>query len=74
MSINSIKELLFQGEFNKALELIDQLPSEDQLRGAVYKSGILLAKGQYNQYFQILDKIIEKGKQQNDRFVPTIIP
>ena len=69
MSITSIKELFFQGEFEKASDLIEQLPSEDQLRGAVYKSGILLVTGQYQQYFQLVDEIIEKGRQQDDPFV-----
>ncbi|MHA2247134.1 MAG: tetratricopeptide repeat protein [Candidatus Hodarchaeales archaeon] len=69
MSINSIKELFFEGEFNRALDLIEKLPIKDKIRGAVYKSGILLAKGQYQQYFQLIDEIIEKRKQENDRFV-----
>ncbi|MFX1286047.1 MAG: tetratricopeptide repeat protein [Promethearchaeota archaeon] len=68
MSNNSIKALFFEGEFNKALNLIDQLPVKDKLKGSVYKSGILLAKGQYQEYFNLIDEIIEKGNEQGDRF------
>lgn len=69
MSINSIKLLFYEGEFDKALDLIEQLPIKDKLRGTVYKSGILLVKGQYQEYYQLIDEITEKGKQENDRFV-----
>lgn len=69
LSINSIKELFFEGEFNKALNLIERLPIKDKLRGSVYKCGILLAKGQYQQFFYLIDEIFEKGKQENDPFV-----
>ncbi|MFX0208088.1 MAG: hypothetical protein ACFFDT_19030, partial [Candidatus Hodarchaeota archaeon] len=66
---NSIKKLFFGGELNKALDLIEQLPVKDKLRGSVYKSGIFLVKGQYQQFFQLINEISEKGKQESDRFV-----
>jgi tetratricopeptide (TPR) repeat protein len=69
LSINSIKSLFYEGEFNKALDLIEKLPDTEKLRGAVYKSGILLAKGQYQQYYQLIDEITKKGEQRKDRFV-----
>lgn len=64
--IDEIKNHFYQLNFEKAVELINQLPKHLRLQGRVFESAILFIKGRYHESIELTDQILELSKKNND--------
>ncbi|MFX0150680.1 MAG: tetratricopeptide repeat protein [Candidatus Hodarchaeota archaeon] len=67
MSYKEAFKLFVQGNFEKSLAMIKQLPPKDVLRGLGVKSHILLCKGLLKESLRLSSEVIQKSKEINDR-------
>ncbi|MFX0123808.1 MAG: tetratricopeptide repeat protein [Candidatus Hodarchaeota archaeon] len=67
MSYNEIDKLMKEGDYDKALTLIEQLPPEEVSRGLSAKCGILSVRGQHQDAIQLANEVIHESKEKSDQ-------
>ncbi len=61
------------GKFDEALQMIEDLPSEDYIEGLILKGRILVRKGEFNEAFEVAQRALSQIKSSLQRLKAFII-
>ncbi|MFX0125698.1 MAG: tetratricopeptide repeat protein [Candidatus Hodarchaeota archaeon] len=73
MKYPKITTLMNRGKFDEAIQLIESLPSEDCIKGLIFKSRILVMKGEFNEAFEVAQRALSQIKSSLQRLKVFII-
>jgi tetratricopeptide (TPR) repeat protein len=60
MTLDYVRQLILQREFDQALEEIPQLPDEDRIEGQIYKGIILSKQNNHTEALAVVDQILSE--------------
>jgi len=66
LGLARIEKLYWEGEFDQALSLIEQLQPKDSLKGMMFKSGILNIRGLYQNALDLASDALQQSKETNE--------
>ncbi|MFX0116941.1 MAG: hypothetical protein ACFFB3_20505 [Candidatus Hodarchaeota archaeon] len=62
MGIPEIEKMIQHGDFNQALEAIEELATEDRLDGLILKGRILERKGELNDALRVAEEALRESR------------
>ncbi|MFX1506179.1 MAG: tetratricopeptide repeat protein [Promethearchaeota archaeon] len=65
--------LIKQGQFDDAIQMIENLPSKDYIEDLILKGKILVWKGEFNEAFEVSQQVLSQGNSLLQRLKASII-